>query len=291
MKKILVPVDFSDVSKNALEYAVRLAAHHQAEVLAVHAWLPTMPEPYLVAAFQEEILENQEALASKLFDDLREGLPQESLEAITLNTQVVLGGPVETILRLSTEEDPDLIIMGTRSSNPIEKKILGSTTVAVVQRLSTPVMVIPEEAEFQAIEKILFASDLLEGDVETIQLLEKTFGNWSPNISCLHVVRDPSIEEDLLIRRLRKLVLETSAEVVISRNHDIEEGILMQADKVSASIVVMRTHNRGFWGRLLHSSYSRDLTRKTWLPLLIYPMQDSEPANISPIVDKEAQTG
>lgn len=291
MKKILVPVDFSDVSRNALEYAVRLAAHHQAEVLAIHAWLPTMPEPYLVAAFQEEILENQEALAQRFFDELRDGLPAESLESITFNTQVILGGPVETILRLATEEDPDLVIMGTRSSNPIEKKLLGSTTVAVVQRLSTPVMVIPEEADFQPVDKILFASDLLEGDVETIGVLENTFASWNPEIKCLHVVRDPSIEEDLLIRRLRKRVAATSAEVVISRNDDIEDGILMQADKGNASLVVMRTHNRGFWGRLLRTSFSRDLARKTWLPLLIYPMQDPEPSNISPIVDKEVTSG
>lgn len=281
MKKILVPIDFSEVSKNALTYAVRLAAHTRAEVTAVHAYLPAIPEPYLVAAFQDDLLENQEQLAIRYFEDIREALPQEALDKVDLQFRIELGGPIETIMRMVDTETPDMVIMGMRSGNPMAKKLLGSTTVAMVQRIPVPVMVVPAEADFQSLSHMTFASDLEEGDIEVIRSITTMFQPWSPKLQCVHIIgRENSIEEDLKVRRLRKSCEEqqslASIEVITVSNEDVSEGILSLVSKQHSNLIIMRTHLRGFWGRLLHTSASRDMSRKTLIPLLIFPIISQE---------------
>lgn len=277
MKKILVPIDFSEVSKNALTYAVKLAAHTHASVQAVHAYLPTIPEPYLVAAFQDDILENQEKLAIQYFEDIRQTLPPEALDQIDLQFKIVLGGPIETILKMVQAEKPDLVMMGMRSGNPIAKKLLGSTTAAMIQRVDVPVMVIPADADFHSLSHLTFASDLEEGDLDIIELVSEMFHSWAPALQCVHVqAAEPPIEEQLQVRRLRKSCEAhdriSSVEVMTVTNEDVSEGILSLVTRRHSDMIILRTHLRGFWGRLLHTSVSRELSRKTLIPLLIFPI-------------------
>lgn len=281
MKKILVPIDFSEVSKNALTYAVKLAAHTQAKVVAVHAYLPTIPEPYLVAAFQDDILENQEKLAIKYFEEIRQSLPEEALALIDLHVKIELGGPIETILNMVGTEQPDLVLMGMRSGNPIAKQLLGSTTVAMIQRVNVPVMVIPAEATFTPLSHVTFASDLEEGDLTVIKLVTEMFDSWTPVLQCVHVqTQQPPIEEQLQVRRLRKSCEEqegiSSVEVTTVTNDDVSQGLLTLVTKQHSDLLILRTHLRGFWGRLLHTSISRDLSRKSMIPLLIFPILPDE---------------
>ncbi len=281
MKKILVPIDFSEVSKNALTYAVKLAAHSNAKVLAVHAYLPSIPEPYLVAAFQDDILENQEMLAIKYFEDIRQALPQEALDQIDLQFKIELGGPIETIMNMVEVQKPDLVVMGMRSGNPIAKKLLGSTTVAMIQRVNVPVMVIPAEASFQSLSHLTFATDLEEGDLTTIELVMEMFRSWKPRLQCVHVQAPvPPIEEQLLVRRLKKSCEAhqgvSSVEVVTVTNEDVSEGILSLVGRRHSDMIILRTHLRGFWGRVLHTSVSRELSRKALVPLLIFPISPTK---------------
>lgn len=277
MKKILVPIDFSEVSKNALTYAVKLAAHTHAKVLAVHAYLPTIPEPYLVAAFQDDMLENQEKLAIKYFEDIRQSLPPEALDQIDLQFDIELGGPIETILNMVLTQKPDLVVMGMRSGNPIAKKLLGSTTVAMIQRVGVPVMVIPAEASFHSLSHITFASDLEEGDLNVVDQVLDMFHSWKPVLQCVHVQpSEPSIEEQLQVRRLRKSCEAhdhvSSVDVVTVTHEDVSTGILSLVTKRHSDMIILRTHLRGFWGRVLHTSISRELSRKALIPLLIFPI-------------------
>lgn len=295
MKKILVPIDFSEVSKNALTYAVRLAAHTNSKVSAVHAYLPNLPEPYLVAAFQDDILENQEKLAIRYFEDIRQALPQEALEQIDLQFEIKLGGPIETIQNMVQSERPDLVLMGMRSGNPIAKKLLGSTTVAMIQRLDVPVMVIPADATFHPLSHITFASDLMEDDLEVIDLVTNMFDSWTPRLECVHVQgATPTIEEQLQARRLRKSCEEqqglSSVEVVTVTNEDISDGILAMVTKRHSDLIILRTHLRGFWSRLLHTSISRELSRKALIPLLIFPISPESQETTGTGSTEEKQT-
>lgn len=125
VSKVLVGVDGSDASRHAVEWAARLAAGLDAEVLAVHA---------------AGLLEN-------LDDDGRHRFDKEwcaPLDAVSVRSRrmVVDGPPPMVMLRVADEEDVDLIVVGTRGIGGEAAQILGSTARHLVEHSTVPVTVL-----------------------------------------------------------------------------------------------------------------------------------------------------
>ncbi len=278
MKKILVPIDFSEVSRNALTYAVEMAGHYQAEVMVMHAYLPSLPEPYLVASFQDEFELEQAKLAEKYFNDIRLSLPKDLVANLHIDFRIELGGAIESILKVAEEWKPDMTVLGMRSGNPVSKKLFGSTTVSILQRLDIPVMVIPAGVKFQPVSRVVFASELENEEINTLADISRMLQSWNPEITCVHVGDNSDVEEDLKLRRLKHTIKNSSdlsnVNFVAVNDNDVSEGVLHIAERQRVQMVTMRTHLRGFWGRLIRASHSKDLARKTTLPLLIFPMKE-----------------
>ncbi len=274
MNKILVPIDFSPAATNALAYALRLAAPNHAEVVALHAYLPAVPEAYLITTIQQGLEDDIQQFAQEAFDRMCEKFEPELLKEVQLSFRLEMGSATDTIRRVAKEWQPDLVVMGMRSGSPLAKKIFGSTTSGVMQRLTSPMMVVPAEVSFRPILHILFASDLQNDDIELAHDLLKFAERWSGKLSCVHVLGEQDFEEDLQFQYLRNQLQEELPEVTMSvlSQGDVVDTILHHAELRKADLIVMRTHVRGFWGSWLNASHSKDLARKTPLPLLIYPM-------------------
>lgn len=135
LKRILVPVDFSDCSKKALEYAIPFGRQSGAELTLLHVVQPdaaTCEMPSLeVQAIQE---------AAKALDDLR-GL---MAGAVHSNAAVRTGIPHVEILEAARELNADLIILSTHGRTGLAHVFLGSTAEKVVRRAGCPVLVVRE---------------------------------------------------------------------------------------------------------------------------------------------------
>ncbi|MDP5171152.1 MAG: universal stress protein [Bacteroidia bacterium] len=276
MKKILVPIDFSPNSSNALAYAVRLAAHERSELVVLHAYTPFAADPYLVAMYEEDIVAQQETFAKEHFDRMLLALPQELLAHIHVSLLLELGTPVETILHVAQSIQPDLVVMGMRSGSSIAKKIFGSTTSGVIQRLETPMMVVPDGVAYQIPLEIGFATDLMEGDEKILDEINQFGSDWRARITCIHVFDGIDAEKSMRLHRLKKYCSDREdlrrVEVISISNQEVVDGILNLVENHEINLLVMRTHHRGFWASWLHASVTKDVARKTTVPLLVFPM-------------------
>ncbi len=137
VKKILVPVDFSDNSKQVLESATAVASTFGARLLVVFVvqsfddysgfFVPHMP----VAKFEEELVHGAE------------GRMASFLEGVAGAESRVLSGDVaEVIVDLAREEKMDMIIMGTHGYKGLEKIMFGSVAEKVVKSAPCPVLTI-----------------------------------------------------------------------------------------------------------------------------------------------------
>jgi nucleotide-binding universal stress UspA family protein len=139
-KRILCPVDFSDSSMKALEYALSLAKEADAELLLMHV-IEALPD---VAHWQQSInpaiveylrLSEQNALTR-----MRTALPAGARTWCTPRELLATGKPYEEILRVARDEDVHLIVMGVYGRNPIDLAFFGSTTNHVVRAANCPVL-------------------------------------------------------------------------------------------------------------------------------------------------------
>ncbi len=127
MKNILIPFDFSEVSKNALEYAVKFADKD-----------PLINLFLLNIADGNNDLKASEENFKKIIKKYNKPLFPE------IHTMVKTGELVPSIIQLQKELKIDLIIMGTRGAN-LEEENIATTTSRLVQEADLPVLVIPEK--------------------------------------------------------------------------------------------------------------------------------------------------
>jgi nucleotide-binding universal stress UspA family protein len=141
LRRILVPIDFSDYSKNALNYAVTLAKQFQSELLLIYVVEPAIYPPDL--GFGQVPLPNIER---ELSDRGKSGLDQlvktNIPQNLSTHTIIKTGKPFLEIINTATEERIDLIVIATHGHTGVEHLFFGSTAEKVAKKAHCPVLMV-----------------------------------------------------------------------------------------------------------------------------------------------------
>lgn len=152
VKNILVPTDFSDFSKLALDYAVTFAKTFGAKIIVLHV----TPEreldairqvsPYFDPGKLEGFLEQRQLEDRKRLDEF---IPSESKKGIEVEAIHKVGIPFVEIIRIAKQKKVDLIVMTTHGRSGLSHAIFGSVAEKVVRKSACPVLSIrPPEHTF-----------------------------------------------------------------------------------------------------------------------------------------------
>jgi nucleotide-binding universal stress UspA family protein len=266
MQTILVPVDFSPVSRNASVYAAELARLFNASLLLFHAYMlptPVSEVPYVMVTADEMQREN-EAFLNKEADHLQTtyGVPVETL--------VRIGIASDEIKELSKEQSVDLIVMGMKGAGGLDK-IIGSTTTNVIRKVKIPVLIIPHDAGYKPIKHITYASDFsykTSGSLFTpLQEMAKTLG---ATIHVLHVQKETVKMEEMTGRKnTEQLFSSYPHEFVTVTDNSVTHGINDYLQHHSSQLLVMVAHNHTFFERIFSKSRTTAMAYETKIPLLV----------------------
>ena len=147
MKSILVPTDFSDYAEKAFELAVTIATQTKAAITLLHI---TGND---VETDDNANIEKQKAsLQQKL-----ETIKQKATGNIIINTQIVNGSIVPSILNAITTYAADLVIMGTKGASGLKKVVMGSNTANIIGKTEVPVLSIPAGYTHTGIKEMVLA--------------------------------------------------------------------------------------------------------------------------------------
>lgn len=128
-ERILCPIDFSESSRAAYEYACWLSRCSSSTLFIVH--VESLPMPYLPgdARYVENLDENRRLLTEA----------KPSLD-IKYEQHYLKGDVVDEILRFAKLRDIDLIILGTHGRTGLAKLLMGSVAESIVRRAPCPVL-------------------------------------------------------------------------------------------------------------------------------------------------------
>lgn len=141
IRHILVPIDFSAYSKNALRYAVPMAEQYGAMLHLVYVIEPTIYPPDL--GFGQIVLPSvEEELRSKSKAQLENLIADEIGSRVKAEAVVRTGKPHQEILREADEKDIDLIIVATHGHTGVEQILFGSTAMRIVRLAKCPVLTV-----------------------------------------------------------------------------------------------------------------------------------------------------
>jgi nucleotide-binding universal stress UspA family protein len=137
LKRILVPIDFSETSDAALRYGAELARRFSARL-----WLLHVPEHPGEAAEAEYPIGLFETMHNAAHDRLSHLLSDEERHELQPECAMRLGTPWEEIVRHAKEHEIDLIVMGTHGREGVARVLLGSVAEKVVRKASCPVLTV-----------------------------------------------------------------------------------------------------------------------------------------------------
>ncbi len=143
IKKILVPIDFSDYSKSSLKYAVNFVKKFNAEIQLVYVVEPVIYPPDFSMgqiAIPSVDLEMDKRAIEELDKLAEKNIPRE----LKVKTIVKTGKPFLEIIDTAIEENIDLIIIATHGHTGVEHILFGSTAEKVVRKAPCPVLTLRE---------------------------------------------------------------------------------------------------------------------------------------------------
>lgn len=140
IKRILVPVDFSADSLEALAYARQLAARCGADLLLLHVAEPVyLAEPNVAAADLTTLLDAQQRTADAQLSRISADLRKEGRRVRTL---VECGVPAQVIVETADNTGTDLIILATHGRTGLSHMLIGSVAERVVRMARCPVLTV-----------------------------------------------------------------------------------------------------------------------------------------------------
>ncbi len=289
---IVCPVDFSEPSSTALNYAATVANHFGARLLVV-----TIDDPLLAVAAENaglQALSQQTEEGLKRFVD--SAVQPAAAHAATIEFVVAAGKPAAEILRVAQDSASDLIVMGSHGRSGITKKFFGSTTERVLRETSIPVLVTPATAPRVAavtdisrhVQRLVAPVDLTEASLQQTRIATGIADALGVPLLLAHVLEPiyvpprvrlaiPGLDHDRRAeaeRQLRELSeacgSRSSVEMLVLAG-DASEEIASVAEARRAGLIVMGLHSSGRLGRRMGSVTYRVLCLTHALVLAVPP--------------------
>ncbi len=290
MKKLLVPTDFSENAARIVRYAIDLGQALKAELLLYHACFDPMLDADLPSWDADSRQGHQgewgvkqaEAQATDMMEDLQQSVRAEA-PGLRVETLVEMGFAERKIPEVSLRENCDLIVMGTRGKSAVLKTFFGSVTASVMQRASTPVLVVPEAATFESFRHVMYASDFDPTDGVVVRQMLETLRPLNFDLYTVFIYNDhghPYRKEDYqglkeaLQSHMHHVIPDARMEIVATGDHDLVQGLQRQLQENDVDLLVMTTHARNFVTRLMQPSQTKRMMFQTQTPLLVFRVVD-----------------
>jgi len=291
---ILVPLDGSPFAEQSLAAGCRIARETGATLLLVRA------------IYYGLMRENERAERHALADTRSYMAEQEHLlraQGFTVRVEVLPTDPVQAILFAAEIHDADLIAMSTHGTAGLRHAVLGSVAEAILRRSRHPVLLVHADDDLTPVRLEPFHRMLLPLDgtsfAETAvsYLAEQQLGSQA-RITLLRSVAPTTVNPSLLLgaEALEQLFRQAEAE---TEHHRLEaeeylastglahlrdyswrprvtvgypaEDIAATAEEEHSDLIVMATHGRHGFDRLVHGSVGRTLIHDVRVPLLLLP--------------------
>jgi nucleotide-binding universal stress UspA family protein len=298
IERILCPVDFSEFSAKACEYACSLARRYKAKLFVQHVIEPLfVTYPYYDYASAEVLNRGYREMSEKAIRNLRQAT-QSMADGIQPEFVVHTGLTAGSILFFAEEQDIDLIVMGTHGRQGLDRMAMGSVAEKTLRKAHCPVLTIrqpshdfaksgPDGEHSVGLRKILFCTDFSDNSNRALNYALSLAGEYNAELTLLHVLENlPASTTQLetateeIVRRMEKPVpskiRERCAILSLVRVGKPYQQIIQLALESQSDLIVMGAHGRNaldsaLFGSALFGSTTHRVLQLGAPPVLVVP--------------------
>jgi nucleotide-binding universal stress UspA family protein len=275
MKTILIAVDFSDQSINAVNYAAELAVHSNSKLIILHVYdsTPMVLEGPIVmpVAGAKEMITLE---LNKIVQTIEHKFGSNLVEKVLVETGLV----VEEINLAAEENNVDLVVMvvmGVKGVGYLTERLVGSTTTSLIRKSKKPVLVVSKQMKFKKLKKLLFATDGNRIEEENTFLpLKQLLKIFEAHLYVVHVVSEEVLTDaynDLDAFKFDEEWLSHSLSFHHIIGNDTTEGLNDFIHNHNIDLMVMVPHKHDFFERVLHEPQTQKMVFHAAAPVLTLP--------------------
>lgn len=269
MVRLFVPVNFSPNSVNAVNYAIKLGQKISSTITLINCQ-PPIGDSMQASDTPEQQLNHFKATVESRFNT-------QQKTNINLLSRIETGYPEDVLVDISIKEEPDAIVMGTRSKGETIKELLGSVTSDVVKNAKVPVLAVPANStvDTERISNVIFVTDFSDTDYRSLHKLIRLITPFQTKIFAVHFKATlPDKWDKKRLEEMRYYCHQTY------RNYNIDFSFITGEDFISdldnfiktnhIDLIAMTRHKRNMISKLLHPSITRKILFHTDIPLLVF---------------------
>ncbi|MEG1591542.1 universal stress protein [Chryseobacterium sp.] len=268
---LLVAVDFTEKSNNAVKMAVHIAARHEARVILFHNItnhniIDRTGKQVIGSETIDEIYKKTEHALKELELSLKSQYP-----ALDFKTIIKHSGLVPGINHAVDYEAVDLVICGSSGQQNLAQLFLGSLSYQILTEVDCSVLLVPEKCSKYAFDKILVPVRVLEDLTDKIELSVAIAKRNKGIISLLGI----SNEDDIL--KIRDAYQRAKTNLAI-RSQEYDSQFLLTRDKATqiskfsqednADIIILNYKDEDSWKSFFLENFFKQIINHTDIPLL-----------------------
>nr|WKN40172.1 universal stress protein [Tunicatimonas sp. TK19036] len=282
LNKILCPVDFSESSLNAVEFAAKLGAAHKASLTLIHVFTEdefgsALSSQKLPDRFKQDDVDNLVGHAEDMIEHLaKEVYRLEVGKGLVACDYHFTYGPLERqIVDYAEEHQYSIIVMGTSGVKDVFEEYVGSNTVKTIERAHCPVLCVPDSVEYRPPKNIMYATNYQEEDTKALARLSLFAKPFQAQVHIVHMCHEKNLMEKATYNdfqdQIKSSIPYTNIQFEeMECDDDTVHGIDQYAIDHNMDMVALLHHRRSFFERLFESSKVKDISYFATYPVLVY---------------------
>lgn len=288
VKEILVPVDFSEYSLTACEFAFRLADDLDCKVKLLHAFFtPFYPgaipfgDSFTLQATDKELYQDirskTEGEMLSLVQKIEKAIEDGSFPKVEYQSVLLEGLAEEEIISYSRKTRPTAIVMGTRGKHAKELDLIGSVTAEVMEGSRTPIFAIPEGAkvhDLAEIKSIVFLTNFQEREFKAFDIMMKLLAAYPVKVYLAHIAKKEDVWNEIKLSGLQKRLAELYPHLqteykLIEQNEGLEVTLEKFVIEHNIDMISLSSSRRNIFARMFNPGIARRMLFHSDTPLLV----------------------
>ena len=276
MKRILVPVDFSNEAENAARVAASIARRTNSEIFLVH--MLELPVSIIDPTELSAVNTGPQALfyMKQAHEKFKTFVKKPFFKGLKVVESVQFTMAFSGIIDESKKHNIDLIVMGSQGASGLQEMFIGSNTEKVVRRSDIPVLVVKQRTDEFDVKNMIFASDFKKEGKRSFPKVLEFAKIFDPVIHFLYINTIHNFDTTKAIEKKMDSFLKDfdipKSKRIIYNDISIEKGILSYAQDIDADLIALNTHGRSGLSQLFNGSIGRELANHALRPVITFKL-------------------
>ncbi|MFZ1806141.1 MAG: universal stress protein [Cyclobacteriaceae bacterium] len=247
MKSILIPIDFSEYAKTAMNTGITLAKKTGAELLLLHVFSAPSDWNRIPVEKQQEYPENEGRMVEA--EVKMDKVLQDKIFKGVKATGVVRPGNVqEQVLAMAKLYKSDLIIMGAHGVGESQRYFIGSHAQKILRTSPCPVLSVKKDFKPASVKKIVFAANFEENLKQPFSKIVSFLKATGSSLTLLYINTPSNFKDTPTVTKAMSKLIEAFPDVKMKGEvynaMDIEKGLLAFAEQNKVQVLAKVTHKR-----------------------------------------------